>query len=492
MMAWIFDPSRSRRCSFNRRTLVLSVVYDGQCSIRSGIWSDFPAETWTHEVFARIFGSDASPAVALLIPSVDVPRSASLPTPIRYSSGWASRLAYGLLLSVLSVATVLLAAGAEPGTRAAGLRLWAFVGAGVFAVAPPNVLFPDSNVSTVQRLNWAPSRLLWYQVRRLGPLVLLMAGPAVLMAYGDLGGPLRRLGLKTAALGQVLLLLGGTALDSFVHFATLGARSQAWHEGRAGQWYARAVEEKGQGVSLPRGLVPALFATTRCFTVGVGAVVATAAGAQVGMRLLAWIPGLLLVGWAGVRLWRARPAYDRHFYHTTAFYAEVLGGGTVAATDREPVPYDALYWVPTRWRPATWASVRQLDRRLPLGRIVAVAHLGLWLFCIRGVAPAFITTYLLVVMTGQVAACAVLGTSSAAPRSFQRALQSVGDWMGTRTFVNLRWFGPHVGSLALVALFGDAYGFAWVGTWAVVHVGLSVAAAAIVTLATEGAARAAA
>jgi hypothetical protein len=68
-------------------------------------------------------------------------------------------------------------------------------------------------------------------------------------------------------------------------------------------------------------------------------------------------------------------------------------------------------------------------------------------------------------------------------------VQSVGDWIGTRTFVNLRWFGPHIGSLALVVLFGDTYGWAWVGTWAAVHVGLSVVAAAAVTLATEGATR---
>jgi hypothetical protein len=211
-------------------------------------------------------------------------------------------------------------------------------------------------------------------------------------------------------LGQVLLLLGGTALDSFVHFATLGARSQAWHEGRAGQWYARAVEEKGQGLNLPRGLVPALFATTRCFTVAVGAVLLTTAAAQLGLGVLAWGPGLLLLGWAGTRLWRRRAAYDRHFYHTATFYAEVLGGGTVAA----------------------------------------------------------------------------------APRPFQRALQSVGDWIGTRTFINLRWFGPHIGSLGLVVLFGTTYGLAWVGTWAAVHVALSVGAAAAVTLAAEGPTRTAA
>lgn len=403
--------------------------------------------------------------------------------------GWAPRLAYGLLLGVLSTATALLAGGTEPATRAAALRLWALIGGGIFAVAPPNVLFPDPNVPTLQLLNWPPRRLLRYQGRRLGPLLLLVVVPALLVAYGDPAAPLRHLGVKTAALGQTLLLLLGIAGDSFVHFATLGARSQAWQEGQAGHWYASAVEEQGKGVSLPRGLVPALFATTRCFTLAIVVVVATAAGTQVGTGLLAWGPGLLLLGWAGIRLWHSRAAYDRHFYHTTAFYAEVLGGGTMGATDREPVPYDSLYWVPERWRPCTWASLRQLDRRLPLGRLVAVTHLGLWLFCIRGVAPAFITTYLLVVWMGQVAACALLGTPATAPRPFQRTLQSVTDWIGTRTFVNLRWLGAHAGSLGLVALFSDTYGLAWVGTWVAVHVVLSVGAATVVTLSTEGSVR---
>jgi len=43
-----------------------------------------------------------------------------------------------------------------------------------------------------------------------------------------------------------------------------------------------------------------------------------------------------------------------------------------------------------------------------------------------------------------------------------------------------------------VVLFGNTYGWAWVGTWAAVHVGLSVAAATAVTLATEGSVRSAA
>jgi hypothetical protein len=391
-----------------------------------------------------------------------------------------------MLVAVLSGAAVLLAGGADVPSRAAGLRLWALAGAGLFAMAPPNVLLPDPNAPLLQLLNWPPGRLLRYQLGRLGPLVVLVALPAGLLAYVDPAGPLRHLGAKTAALGQALLLVLGAAGDSFVHFATLGPRSQAWQDGRAGQWYGRAVEERGQGVSLPRGLVPALFATTRCFVVALVAVLVSAAGAQVGRVAVAWGPGLVLLGWAAARLWRERTTYDRHFYHTTAFYDEVLGGGTLRAEGRDPLPYDALYWVPSRWRPATWASLRQLDRRLRVGRLVALAHAGLWLLCLQDASPAVVSGYLVVLFTAQVATCGLLTTDAAAPLPFQRTLRSTLDWIQIRAFVNLRWLAPHAGSLALVALFGDAYGADWVFTWTAVHAALALGAAAVATLAHEG------
>lgn len=405
------------------------------------------------------------------------------------SSSWSQRLAYLLLLTVLSGAALLLVEGADVAGRAAALRLWAVGSAGLFALAPPNVLLPDPNTPVLQLLNWSPKRLLTYHLDCLLPLVVLVAVPAGLIAYADPAGPLDQLGPKTAALGQALLLTVGAAGDSFAYFATLGPRSQAWQEGTAGQWYGRAVEERGQGVDLPRGLVPALFATTRCFTVALVAVLISAAGTQAGSVVLGWSPGLLLLGWAGLRLWRHQSTYDRHFYQTTAFYEEVLGGGSPTATGagaRDPLPYDALYWVPSRWRPATWASLRQIDRRLRLGRLVALAHAGLWLLCLREVSPSLVGGYLFTVFTAQSATCGLLTTSATAPLRFQHARQSLLDWGVTRTFVNLRWLVPNAGSLALVALFSDVYGVDWVVTWTGISIALALGAAAVVTLGHEG------
>lgn len=418
-----------------------------------------------------------------MCPSVSNAVSGSSPLP---AAPWSQRAAYGLLLAVLCGGAVILGGAADPSSRAAGLRLWVLAGAGLFAVAPPNVLLPDRNAPMLQLLNWSPSRLLRYQLGRMAPLVVLVALPAGVLAFADVVDPGRALGAKGRALGQALLLIVGTAGDSFVHFATLGPRSQAWQERKAGQWYGRAVEETGQGVSLPRGLVPALFATTRCFLVALAAVILSAAGAQAGLGVATWGPGFILLGWAGIRLWRERTTYDRHFYHTTAFYDEVLGGGMLQTNGRDAIPYDALYWVPPRWRPSTWASLLQLDRLLPMGRLVALAHAGLWLLCVQEVSAVGTAGYLTVLFVAQTAACGLLTTRPTASLSFQHTVQSTAAWIGTRTFVNLRWLPAHMGSLALIIVFDEGYGIGWLLAWGAAHVVLSGVAAAVATLIHEG------
>lgn len=409
---------------------------------------------------------------------------AHLPDPIHDAPSTSGRVAYALLLGVLGYAAALLASGASLETRVVALRLWSLTGAGLFAVATPNLLYPNPNAPVLQLLNRSPAQLLREQLRTLGPVFVLVAVPAVLLAYFDPSHGGRDLAMKTTALGHAVLALGAVGLDSFLHYATLGERSQAWHEGRAGQWY-HALADAGGGFSVPRGLVPALFGTARCFGLGIGVVVASTMALQSGWSLGAWVPGALVLLWAGQRLQSQQDVFDRHFYQTNAFYREVLGGGAIQAREREPVTFDALYWVPSRWRPATWASLRQLDRKVALGRLVALAHGALWVLCAQGVPPNAVAGYLLLVFVLQNAACAALVTREAAPPPFQLTLQSAADWWGTRTFVNLRWIAPHAGSLGLVALFDATYGWAWVGRWLLVDAVFAIAAAGIATYATE-------
>jgi hypothetical protein len=415
-----------------------------------------------------------------------VQSAAHLPSPLRPSTGRTGRLAFALLLGILCYATALLASGASVPDRAAWLRLWSIAAAGVFAVATPNVLLPDRNAPVLQVLNWPPGRLLWYQLRQLLPVLVLFLAPAALLAFFSPSGLGERLGAKTAAFGQALLVVTGALLDSFVHYGTIGERSQAWHEGRSGQWYTATADRAGGVFSVPRGLVPALFATVRCFALALGVVLLGATGAQQGSAALTWAPGAAFCLWGGVRLLRARGAFDRHFYHTHAFYGEVLGGSPAQAAERAPVPFDAVYWVPRRLRPAVWASLRQLDRRLPLGRLVALAHLTLWILCARGLPADVVGTFLLLVLAGQNAASALLIAPTSAPLPFHLSLQSPLHWWGVRAFVNLRWLPAHAISLGLVALFDASYGPAWVAAWTAGGAALAVATAGLLTYAHEG------
>lgn len=398
---------------------------------------------------------------------------------------------YVLLLGVLCYVAALLGTGVTPEVRTGLLRYWSLLSAGVLATALPHVLLPDTRVPLLQMLNRSPARLLVYQLGRWAPVVGLFVLPAVLLAFFDPGRYGQDLTVKGTRLIEHLLVIVGTGGYSFARYVTLGARSQAWQEGRAGQWYrqAKAHGPAGAQFAVPDGLVPALLVTGRIFVVALATVIAAAYLEPLAAGLAAWAPGAVLCGGAAARIRRAQAVYDRHFYHTDAFYREVLGGGATHVQARSPVAYDAIYWVPHRWRPATWASLRQLDRVLPLGRLVALGHGVLWMLFLQGVSATVITGYLLLFIAAQNAACYVLTQPALAPSTFQVAHQSPLDWMLTRFFVNLRWALPFALSLLVVAFFDRTFGLRAVLTWTVVEVVVAFGSAALVTWAHEGAVR---
>lgn len=405
----------------------------------------------------------------------------------RRLTGW-QRLAYGVLLGVLSFTAALSVSEADLAARAGILRYWSLLSAAVFATAVPYLLWPDPQTSLHQLLNRRPVALLAHHGRLWGPVVALFVSPILVGAVYDPGGFAQDLPDKGAMLLRALLVVAGTGCYSLNCYAVLGPTAQAWQEGRAGRRYQAMKEETGKGFDVPPGLVPALMTTARVFGVALAVVLVSAYLSASAGAASSWIPGALLLGGASMKLTRQRATYDRYFYHTNAFYSEVLGSGT-QTKGRTAIPVSSLYWVPRRWRPAVWASLRQFDRLLPLGRIVLVAHLVLWILFIQGATPAVITGYLALLVIGQNAACTVLVQRALAPPLFQIALQSPVDWLVTRFFVNLRWTLPFAGSLALVALFDPGIGLGDVLVWTGLDVGAAFTVAALVTYATEGTAR---
>jgi len=156
-------------------------------------------------------------------------------------TGWT----YLLLLTVLCYAAMQLGAEAPYELRTGLLRYWTILSTAALAMAVPHVLLPDARVPLLQLLNRAPGRLLVYQAGRWAPVIALFVVPAALLAFYDPGQWGRDAAAKGVQLIGHLLIIVGTGMYSLMHYATLGARSQAWQEGRAGQWYATAVDTAG-------------------------------------------------------------------------------------------------------------------------------------------------------------------------------------------------------------------------------------------------------
>ncbi|PEN11370.1 hypothetical protein CRI94_15130 [Longibacter salinarum] len=407
-----------------------------------------------------------------------------LPPPTRQASSATSRIAYALLLGIMIYVAALLAGDVAIDGRRVGLRMWALFSAGVFAVAAPNVLAPDPNAPVMQLLNRTPLQLLSQQLKRWGAVLTLFVLPVWVLAFFDTATPMAHLGAKLSLAFQATGVVLATGLYSFDVYATIGAVSQEWHEGKRGDWY-QSVKQSGYGFDVPMGLVPALFATVRCFGAGIIVVLvgATLFGAA---PALAWLPGVLFLIWSTVRILRHRLAFDRHYYHTNAFYDEVLGGGSVGPSTREPVEISSLYWIPHRFRPAAWMSLRQLDRRLPLGRLVALGHVVFWILLAQEAATAAITSTLLLIVGLQNGVIGLLAGERMSAPTLQLTLHSPMHWWGARTLANLRWMAPLLASLAVVATVSNAMPWSSLGVWAVINLIAAVVAAGLTTLAVEG------
>src|SRR5690606_16359713 len=113
------------------------------------------------------------------------------------------------------------------------LLRYAFVAAGVFAIAPPHVLLPDGAVRLVQLLNPSLHGLLLRQLRPGGLVAGAFLVPPALLAV-ELGG-------AWAALAETGLLVLGIGLYAFAHYTAIGPVSQEWQEGKRGGWYRTMV-----------------------------------------------------------------------------------------------------------------------------------------------------------------------------------------------------------------------------------------------------------
>lgn len=309
-------------------------------------------------------------------------------------------------------------------------------------------------------------------------MLCLLLPPLVAAFYepGNLSGDLLQ---KSLLVVLSWLVIVATGLYSFQYYLTIGAKSQAWQEGSEGKWWDNAVEFNPKlQLNLPRGMLPALFATARVFVVGVLPLVAGLKLRQFGPFALALIPAAMAMAWTVLRAVKLRQSFDRYYYHTNAFYNELFKRGSISITDRAPVSYDAVYWVPAKWRAHTWASLLQFDRILPVGRFMTMGVVVYWILSTQNPPGTPVNSvFLLLMLVTKNLTVVTLTKPRLAPDLIEATFQSRAGWSMTRFFVNLRWTMPAGLALLAVAFFSSQLSYLDVGLWVAVDVVLAFLAA---------------
>lgn len=405
--------------------------------------------------------------------------------------GWGAVLGVGVV-ALVCAALYALAAGAGPEARLVGLRLTLLAGAGLCAVLPPHLLFPEPDDAWLRLVNVPPAQLLARAARRWGGVLALMLAALATVAFAP-GQPGSAYGFGARALhfAAYALASGAVWAAALLAYARLGPVSQGYQEGSQGVWLRKAMSNTSAGrLEIPYGLAPTLLATVRVFLLGTAALLAVAYAGKHAGAFAALGAGAVACALAALALLRARTHFDRVYYHTDALYREVLHVTPLDADAREPIAYAAAYWVPHAFRPLAWASLRQMDRRLPLGRLVALLHAALWLVVLRtdGAGPALSVALGAVVIVPILAGS--LGQGAAAwPTGWSAWLASPRAWALARGFVALRWLAPLVASLAGLVVFAERIGWPEALAWSAAYVALAFASAALTTARLARAAR---
>lgn len=389
-----------------------------------------------------------------------------------HALGWlALALTFGALGALASI-------DAERSARVVVLLAAAGMGVGA-----PHRLFPDPHRAFVQLANLHPAALLR---RRLGqwlpiPFVLSAAPVGLALAAG-----LPWLAAE-AALG--VLAVG---LYAFARYIPLGERTGRWERREAGGAYRAFVRRMpGYQFQVPDALVPGLLVTGEVFLVG--ALVATLGRALGAIPILvpsagiAWteasplslLPAAVLLGLAAALVARRAARFDVFAYSSDAVWADAFRATPSADAGRPSVAYDAVYWAPHRLRPHVWAGLVSLDRRFPLGRIVAVALLvvvvAVWTGAPDGVRWATLGLTLL----AATAPLALTASDEILPGALTTRLGGGLPWIAARWLMAVRWVPPVAVTVGLSAWLSSAV----TGLEAAFWVGAQLLLAALVAIA---------
>ncbi|MEX0679846.1 MAG: hypothetical protein WD097_00550 [Balneolales bacterium] len=348
-----------------------------------------------------------------------------------------------------------------PEERIILFRYLAMVFAGCMAFITPHMLFPDNNKLLVIQLNLSPLHLFLKHLRTMRLWWLFAVSALIVIAYADTNQPTAFLEEKSRLLFTGIIGLTGIMMYALYRFSTIGAQSQHWHEGKTGFKMFDSMKNIGMSSPVGAGMYPTFISTILVTLIGMMTVVVSAALPNI---LAGVIPFVLLVLWSGYRLASEIPKYDRLYYQSDAFYDELFTNpATGNKESREPAGYDAIYWVPHRWRPAVWSQIIQMDRKRPMGRIIALLSFTYWLLIYMGVPESWFSGWLIFLILVKNLLAWPVSDIKLSPPVFQWWMMPPGDWVIVRFFLLLRWTLTVFLTVGVAALFSASVG--WNDVW---------------------------
>lgn len=369
-------------------------------------------------------------------------------------------------------------ASIQPDAIVYWIRMATLAGGAVLSIFLPHLLFPYPRFDALLLAPPTRSGLMRSLFRRAVGVLMIVLTPLVVLglrapASADFG--------YTLAAG--MSVLGGVWIVAVAGAVCLGGRSQAWQEGRAGGWYRSASEHASMPPLVPDGAMPMLFLTTGVFLLTIAGVVTAELLAVSGASALL-VPGLMIAIAGAALLW-LYPIFDAELFRSQAFFSELFRmHGGLRHDVRPAISYDAVYWSPERYRPAVWALLVQFDRRLPLGRLIAAAHVFIWLIAFSAESGQSLLAPLLLVVILKNAAPGLLGAGAGPP--IHVTMHRVAGWTFVRFLASIRWTLPWVLSLTGLALFTSVFTWTDVLIWAAIDGLLAFVLAFVITQMGEG------
>jgi hypothetical protein len=326
-----------------------------------------------------------------------------------------------------------------PSERLLILRYVYFLQAAVLAFVTPWILFPQKPLYLFLATNPKNSVLMRVLGGRLTAYFVGFSILSSTVALVDFSPSMMK--THVMLLADALIFTAGMFAFASYRFLRIGQVSQLWQEGNRGKQLLEYMKEAGSGPGVPAGSLPTVGTTTLVALVGMLAVILGAyAYAILGVSFHA-VGGLilLLIGLVG---WTKRyEKLDVDFYHTHAFYNELFRNpGGVADAGRDPLPMNALYWVPSPLKSIVWMSLRQMDRKLPVGRLLLISFLLFWSFIYGGILGTELLFLVpVIIIFSKNSAILRLTSDQFAPSRFQQLIASPMKWFFARCFINLRW-----------------------------------------------------